>query len=217
MLHPIVVITHESDDAIKQAVMILKDAGHSVKVLETPKSMLVDFLGALAGVEDGESPEKTSAEKTGNSDGEADNEEAPEKTSAEKTGNSGTDNGESPEKTSAEKTGNSDMIEPIKMEGVTASIDGILVDVYAGQKGCLAVLHPQMRSLTVESANACKITYQINEATFKQWVPSSDFTVTNHLSLKRDDVSMQISATLGEPKTKTQLVIDPTIVASMLG
>lgn len=212
MLHPIVVITHESDDAIKQAVTILKDAGHSVKVLETPKSMLVDFLGALAGVEDGESPEKTSAEKTGNSDGEADNEEAPEKISAEKTGNSDTDNSESPE-----KTGNSDMIEPIKMEGVTASIDGILVDVYAGNKGCPAVLHPQMRSLTVESANACKITYQINEATFKQWVPSSDFTVTNHLSLKRDDVSMQISATLGEPKIKTQLVIDPAIVASMLG
>lgn len=213
MLHPILIITHESDDSVKNAMQVLKDAGHTVKVLETPKSMLVDFLGALADVESEEADEqeKTAPEKT-----DAEN-SSPEKTAPEKTGdNNSAVEKTAPDNSAAEKTGESDMIEP-KMEGVEAFIDGVKIDVYAGSPGSKAVIHPQMKSIAVESEHACKVSYQINEATFKQWVPSSDFTVTNVVALKRDDSTMTISAVLGESAATAKLVIDPAIIASMLG
>lgn len=51
-MHPIVIMAYDKSPAITKAIEALEEAGLEVRVLNTNKAKLVDFLGALAGEED---------------------------------------------------------------------------------------------------------------------------------------------------------------------
>ena len=57
-MHPIVIIASDKDPAIGAAVEGLEAAGFEVRVLNSATAKLVDFLGALAGEDDGEDDEE---------------------------------------------------------------------------------------------------------------------------------------------------------------
>jgi hypothetical protein len=57
-MHPVVIMAHKKSDAINKAVQALEDAGLEVVVLNSEKSKLIDFLGALAGLDPAELEDK---------------------------------------------------------------------------------------------------------------------------------------------------------------
>jgi len=198
MSHPIVIIVHESNDAIKAAVEALKTAGETVKLLETPKSKLVDFLGALAGIDD-ESEDEDSGSK--------------EKTAQPETDEENPDANATDDKAKPAVATDSDVIEP-KMEGVVAMVGGVMVDVHIGQPGCQTVLHPTMRSAT--SGNVSKVSFQVNESVFSSWVESDKISsMTQMVELTKDGSTMKVSALLGSTRQRATIVIDPSLVASI--
>ena len=60
-MHPVVIMAYDKSPAITKAVAALEEAGIEVRVLNTNKAKLADFLGALAGEDDEE--EDTAAEE----------------------------------------------------------------------------------------------------------------------------------------------------------
>lgn len=208
MSHPIVIIVHESNDAINAAVEALKNAGETVKLLETPKSKLVDFLGALAGVDDeSEDEDSGSKEKT-----------AQPETDEENSDTNATDDVAKPvvatdDKAKPAVATDSDVIEP-KMEGVVAMVGGVMVDVHIGQPGCQTVLHPTMRSAS--SGNVSKVSFQVNESVFSSWVEADKISsMTQMVELTKDGSTMKVSALLGSTRQRAAIVIDPSLVASI--
>jgi len=198
MSHPIVIIVHESNDAIKAAVEALKTAGETVKLLETPKSKLVDFLGALAGIDD-ESEDEDSGSK--------------EKTAQPETDEENPDANATDDKAKPAVATDSDVIEP-KMEGVVAMVGGVMVDVHIGQPGCQTVLHPTMRSAS--SGVVSKVSFQVNESVFSSWVESDKISsMTQMVELTKDGSTMKVSALLGSTRQRATIVIDPSLVASI--
>jgi hypothetical protein len=208
MSHPIVIIVHESNDAIKAAVEALKTAGETVKLLETPKSKLVDFLGALAGVDDeSEDEDSGSKEKTAQPETDEENPDADATDDVAKPAVTTDDNAKPASAT------DSDVIEP-KMEGVVAIVEGVMVDVHIGQPGCKTVLHPTMRSAS--SGAVSKVSFQVNESVFSSWVESDKISsMTQMVELVKDGSTMKVSALLGSTRQHAAIVIDPGLVASI--
>lgn len=61
-MHPVVIMAHEKSEALDAAKKSLEEAGMKVKILMTGSAKMVDFLGALADVED-EPADETPAEQ----------------------------------------------------------------------------------------------------------------------------------------------------------
>jgi hypothetical protein len=61
-MHPIIMITSDKNPAIGKAVSLLEEAGFDVRVLNSGTAKLIDFLGALAGVNEDKPTEDKPAE-----------------------------------------------------------------------------------------------------------------------------------------------------------
>jgi hypothetical protein len=172
-MHPIVIIASDKDPAIGAAVDGLQAAGFEVRVLNTATAKLVDFLGALAGEDDEEDPEK--------------NPDAPEEDAESKE----KPKGAAPEASVEEPEDENDPLDPKKMEALISGepIEVQLVD------GASITLHPS----TIQAG--AKTFYSLNEVQFAFWptaISNEPITGGVNLSLNGDDIGHLTKVTFSE-------------------
>lgn len=164
-MHPVVIMAYDKSPAINKAVEALEEAGLEVRVLNTARAKLAEFLGALAGDDeelDELPPEEPKAEEP--KEEEPPVEEEPKDSEPKK---------KEAEEESAE--------EEVKLESVIGYVDGeeIVIEIVEGQ----SELVPSGLMVGTKTA------YMVNESHFAFWPASTDgmFDLTHDVQVSIGD------------------------------
>lgn len=157
-MHPIVMIAGDKDPAIGKAVEDLEAAGFEVRVLNSAKAKLVDFLGAIAGADEDEDEDEAGKE-TPPDDLE---DEAPKPKAKKEPAEEEPADALPPEPGADEESDETDPLDPRNLIKKEARIAGELVQVVLVD-GMNITLHPS--SITP----GAKTFYALNESQFSFW------------------------------------------------
>lgn len=177
-MHPIVMIAGDKDPAIGKAVEDLEAAGFEVRVLNSAKAKLIDFLGAIAGAD--EEAEEVPAEDEVVDEPEALKPKVKKEPTAEPTD-------ELPPEvpTDDEESDETDPLDPRNLIKKEARIAGELVQVQLVEGGGIT-LHPS--AITA----GAKTFYALNESQFSFWpsaVSNEPITGGVELSLNGEEIT----------------------------
>jgi hypothetical protein len=169
-MHPIIMIASDKDPAIGKAVEDLEAAGFEVRVLNSATAKLVDFLGAIAGVDDevdAELPPEPEAEPELPPEAEPEPEVEPELSPE----------AEPKAKKKAKDEDEEDEDDPLDPKKMEAMIAGEPVQVQLVE-GADIVLHPSKIEFGKRTA------YALVENQFVFWPKNSaDEQITGHIEL----------------------------------
>jgi hypothetical protein len=171
-------IAGDKDPAIGKAVEDLEAAGFEVRVLNSAKAKLIDFLGAIAGAD--EEPDEE-----GSPEDEVADEPKPKKEPASEPASEPTDELPPEESADEEESDESDPLDPRNLIKKEARISGELVQVVLVD-GVNITLHPS--SITA----GAKTFYALNESQFSFWpgaVSNEPITGGVELSLNGEEIT----------------------------
>lgn len=187
MSHPILIITSDPK-SVKEAKELLEKADLKVKILDTTKSSLLDFLSGLADIDEAsETPDtEFNEEPEGETDPNVDTDEVESNdTKSNKDSTEDLSSTEDPTK-NLEKSLNDDTM-------VHGTVNGEEIEIHTVD-GKHIVLHP----ITVDSADTGKVNFTLTESQFHIWREDKNLTAMIELEIPSLSISGMVEVEVSE-------------------
>lgn len=192
MSHPILIITSDPK-SVKEAKELLEKADLKVKILDTTKSSLLDFLSGLADIDEVSETSDTESDKESEVD-EADPNVDTDEVELESTGLKSESNKESTEDVVSNEDPTKNLEKSLNDDTmVHGTINGEEIEIHTVD-GKHIVLHP----ITVDSADTGEVNFTLTESQFHIWCENKNLTAMVELEIPSLSISGMIEVEVSE-------------------
>ena len=196
MTHPILIITSDPS-TVKEAKELLEKADLKVRILDTTKSSLLDFLSGLADIEQSsdnvDTPKSEDHKETDEEiDPNVDTDEVPDDKDVDTPKSEDDKESDEPKSEEGDPTKNLDksLIDDTMVHG---TVNGEEIEIHTVD-GKHIVLHP----ITVDAADTGKVKFTLTESQFNFWCESKNLTTMVELDIPSLSISGMIEVEVSE-------------------